>query len=90
MCKFSSKSGWVAFQISFFLGDLTRNDPVLLYYMCAKRIKFLMTRLSVCGLEVSCNEMSDTPMLLVVRLSIVNNVHTFLKIILLSLLMLVL
>ena len=34
--------------------------------MCAKRIKFLMTRLSVCGLGVSCNEMSDTPMLLVV------------------------
>ena len=25
-----------------------------------------MTRLSVCGLGVSCNEMSDTPMLLVV------------------------
>ena len=34
--------------------------------MCAKRIKFPMTRLSVCGLGVSCNEMSDTPMLLVV------------------------
>ena len=28
MCKFSSKSGGVPFQISFFLGDLTRNDPV--------------------------------------------------------------
>ena len=27
MCKFSSKSGGVPFQISFFLGDLTRNDP---------------------------------------------------------------
>ena len=27
--------------------------------MCAKRIKFLMTRLSVCGLGVSCNEMND-------------------------------
>ena len=27
-----------------------------------------MTRLSVCGLGVSCNEMSDTPMLLVVVL----------------------
>ena len=39
---------------------------LLLYYMCAKRIKFLMTRLSVCGLGVWCNEMSDTPMLLVV------------------------
>ena len=39
---------------------------LLLYYMCAKRIKFLMTRLSVCGLGVSCKEMSDTPMLLVV------------------------
>ena len=25
-----------------------------------------MTRLSVCGLGVSCNEMNDTPMLLVV------------------------
>ena len=34
--------------------------------MCAKRIKFLMTRLSVCSLGVSCNEMIDTPMLLVV------------------------
>ena len=42
---------------------------LLLYYMCAKRIKFLMTRLSVCGLGVSCNEMSDTPMLLVVQQS---------------------
>ena len=29
MCKFSSKSGGVPFQISFFLGDLTRNDPVM-------------------------------------------------------------
>ena len=28
-----------------------------------------MTRLSVCGLGVSCNEMNDTPMLLVVTLS---------------------
>ena len=27
MYKFSSKSGGVPFQISFFLGDLTRNDP---------------------------------------------------------------
>ena len=27
-----------------------------------------MTRLSVCSLGVSCNEMIDTPMLLVVRL----------------------
>ena len=27
MCKFSSKSGGVPFQISCFLGDLTRNDP---------------------------------------------------------------
>ena len=34
--------------------------------MCAKRIKFIMTRLSVCSLGVSCNEMTDTPMLLVV------------------------
>ena len=31
MCKFSSKSGGVPFQISLFLGDLTRNDPVVLY-----------------------------------------------------------
>ena len=31
-------------------------------------IKFLMTRLSVCSLGVSCNEMIDTPMLLVVVL----------------------
>ena len=29
MCKFSSKSGGVPFQISFFLGDLTRNDPLV-------------------------------------------------------------
>ena len=36
--------------------------------MCAKRIKILMTRLSVCSLGVSCNEMIDTPMLLVVIL----------------------
>ena len=28
-----------------------------------------MTRLSVCGLGVSCNEMKDTPMLLVVHRS---------------------
>ena len=28
--------------------------------------KILMTRLSVCSLGVSCNEMIDTPMLLVV------------------------
>ena len=34
--------------------------------MCAKCIKFIMTRLSVCSLGVSCNEMIDTPMLLVV------------------------
>ena len=30
--------------------------------------KILMTRLSVCSLGVSCNEMIDTPMLLVVQL----------------------
>ena len=29
--------------------------------------KILMTRLSVCSLGVSCNEMIDTPMLLVVH-----------------------
>ena len=34
--------------------------------MCAKCIKFIMTRLSVCSLGVSCNETIDTPMLLVV------------------------
>ena len=28
MCKFSSKSGGVPFQISFFWGDLTRNHPI--------------------------------------------------------------
>ena len=28
--------------------------------------KIMMTRLSVCSLGVSCNEMIDTPMLLVV------------------------
>ena len=45
--------------------------------MCAKRIKFLMTRLSVCGLGVSCNEMSDTPMLLVVQnYSVTYSKHT--------------
>ena len=60
MCKFSSKSGGVPFQISFFLGDLTRNDPVII---CAQNEKIMMTRLS---LGVSCNEMIDTPMLLVV------------------------
>ena len=27
MCKFLSKSEGVPFQISFYLGDLTRNDP---------------------------------------------------------------
>ena len=31
MCKFSSKSGGVPFQILFFLGDLTRNDPLLIF-----------------------------------------------------------
>ena len=46
---------------------------LLLYYMCAKRIKFLMTRLSVCGLGVSCNEMNDTPMLLVVKNTLVSD-----------------
>ena len=29
MCKFSSKSGGVPFQILFFLGDLTRNDHIV-------------------------------------------------------------
>ena len=32
MCKFSSKSGGVPFQISFFLGDLTRNDPCVVFH----------------------------------------------------------
>ena len=36
MCKFSSKSGGVPFQISFFLGDLTRNDPNEIVFTCAK------------------------------------------------------
>ena len=36
-------------------------------------IKFLMTRLSVCSLGVSCNEMIDTPMLLVVTLNLTQN-----------------
>ena len=30
MCKFSSKSRGVPFQISFFWGDLTRNDPIVI------------------------------------------------------------
>ena len=34
--------------------------------LSTQRVKFLMTRLSVCSLGVSCNEMIDTPMLLVV------------------------
>ena len=37
--------------------------------------KIMMTRLSVCSLGVSCNEMIDTPMLLVVVQSVpANNV----------------
>ena len=48
---------------------------LLLYYMCAKRIKFLMTRLSVCGLGVWCNEMSDTPMLLIVGFLYISRTH---------------
>ena len=45
MCKFSSKSGGgVPFQISFFLGDLTRNDPlyvtsILMYILMKFGIK---------------------------------------------------
>ena len=38
----------------------------LLLSLCARNEKILMTRLSVCSLGVSCNEMIDTPMLLVV------------------------
>ena len=40
MCKFSSKSEGVPFQISFFLGDLTRNDPVGIqkYYCNIRKI----------------------------------------------------
>ena len=41
MCKFSSKSGGVPFQISFFLGDLTRNDPLVnnpVYHQRTKHI----------------------------------------------------
>ena len=39
--------------------------------------KILMTRLSVCSLGVSCNEMIDTPMLLVVILTcaVYSNIH---------------
>ena len=37
MCKFSSKSGGgVPFQISFFWGDLTRNDPTVIIILCNK------------------------------------------------------
>ena len=39
---------------------------LLLSLYVRQTIKFLMTRLSVCSLGVSCNEMIDTPMLLVV------------------------
>ena len=35
--------------------------------------KILMTSLSVCSLGVSCNEMSDTPMLLVVKKALFSN-----------------
>ena len=37
-----------------------------LHLYVRQTIKFLMTRLSVCSIGVSCNEMIDTPMLLVV------------------------
>ena len=39
----------------------------MLVSLYVRRMKnILMTRLSVCSLGVSCNEMIDTPMLLVV------------------------
>ena len=59
--------------LSDFDGYTVPKVSLLLYYMCAKRIKFLMTRLSVCGLGVSCNEMNDTPMLLVVGMNYIYN-----------------
>ena len=39
---------------------------LLLSLYVRKMKKIIMTRLSVCSLGVSCNEMIDTPMLLVV------------------------
>ena len=39
--------------------------------------KILMTRLSVCSLGVSCNEMIDTPMLLVVTLWYISGMQNF-------------
>ena len=39
MCKFSSKSEGVPFQISFFLGDLTRNDPNCILFSTVNQIK---------------------------------------------------
>ena len=40
-----------------------------------------MTRLSVCGLGVSCNEMNDTPMLLVVSCNEMNDTPMLLVVI---------
>ena len=39
--------------------------------------KNLMTRLSVCSLGVSCNEMIDTPMLLVVGCECLPSLHEY-------------
>ena len=55
----------------FFIGFWWINPKVsLLVSLYVRRMKnILMTRLSVCSLGVSCNEMIDTPMLLVVLLN---------------------
>ena len=52
MCKFSTKSGGVPFQISFFLGDLTRSDPICIYnlksYWClTNELLFLTNKILI-------------------------------------------
>ena len=42
------------------------KSKLIYFSICARNEKILMTHLSVCSLGVSCNEMIDTPMLLVV------------------------
>ena len=44
---------------AFYTVDLLNAKWKVVHYMCAKRIKFIITRLSVCSLRVSCNEMID-------------------------------
>ena len=58
MCKFSSKSEGVPFQISFFLGDLTRNDPAGRYLTERKRKKLRKTRWRSMG-RVAEREIED-------------------------------